>query len=50
VTLAELGHPIVGDRIYGSERSLDRHLLHATDIDIEGFTAHSNLPPEIENA
>ncbi len=40
-TLAALGHPVVGDRIYGSERALDRHLLHATDIDIEGFTAHS---------
>jgi 23S rRNA pseudouridine1911/1915/1917 synthase len=30
--LAALGHPVVGDRLYGSERSLERHLLHARRI------------------
>ena len=49
-TLASLGHPIIGDRIYGSDRSLDRHLLHATDIDVEGFSAHSPAPPEIDRS
>ena len=28
--LAELGHPILGDELYGSESSAPRLLLHAT--------------------
>lgn len=32
--LASIGHPVVGDRLYGSERSLPdhRHLLHASQL------------------
>ena len=30
VHLAELGHPILGDELYGSESSAPRLLLHAT--------------------
>jgi 23S rRNA pseudouridine1911/1915/1917 synthase len=50
VTLAHLGHPLLGDRIYGSDRDLGRHLLHATEIDIEGFRAESPPPPELAPA
>ncbi len=50
VTLAHLGHPVIGDRLYGSDRNLSRHLLHAVEIDIEGFTATSSAPPEIVEA
>ncbi len=45
VTLAELGHPIVGDRRYGSTTHLARHLLHAASIAWDGFEAASE-PPE----
>jgi 23S rRNA-/tRNA-specific pseudouridylate synthase len=47
VTLAHLGHPIVGDRVYGSAADLDRHLLHATSIQIGDFLARSTPPPEL---
>jgi 23S rRNA pseudouridine1911/1915/1917 synthase len=50
VTLAHMGHPLLGDRIYGSDRDLGRHLLHATEIDIEGFRAESPPPPEVAPA
>jgi 23S rRNA pseudouridine1911/1915/1917 synthase len=46
-TLAHLGHPVVGDRLYGSPRVLDRHLLHASEIRIEDFSANSPVPSEI---
>jgi tRNA pseudouridine32 synthase/23S rRNA pseudouridine746 synthase len=32
VHLAELGHPILGDELYGSEESAPRLLLHATQL------------------
>ncbi len=43
-TLAELGHPVIGDRIYGSEQDLDRHWLHAATIQLLGFEASSPVP------
>jgi 23S rRNA pseudouridine1911/1915/1917 synthase len=46
-TLAELGHPIVGDRLYGSPLELARHWLHAASIAWEGFSAESEPPPEL---
>jgi 23S rRNA pseudouridine1911/1915/1917 synthase len=47
VTLAHLGHPVLGDRPYGSNLALGRHLLHAAEIRIEGFSAGSPVPREI---
>ncbi len=46
-TLAHLGMPVVGDRLYGSPARIDRHLLHATHLALEGFAAGSPAPPEI---
>ncbi len=48
VTLAWLGHPVVGDRLYGSERSLGRHLLHATRLRIGDAEANSAVPAGFE--
>lgn len=44
ISLAHLGHPVVGDVLYGSSRELGRHLLHATEIRIEDFSARSSPP------
>ena len=46
-SLAWLGHPVVGDRLYGSPWQGDRHLLHAVSIRLEGFEASSQVPVEI---
>ena len=48
-TLAHLGHPLLGDREYGSPRELGRHLLHATFISTLGFDAASSLPEIFES-
>ncbi len=48
VTLAWLGHPVVGDRLYGSDRSLGRHLLHATRLRIGDAEANSAVPAGFE--
>jgi 23S rRNA pseudouridine1911/1915/1917 synthase len=48
-TLAHLGHPVLGDALYGSSRPLSRHLLHAAEIQIAGFRASSTVPLEITN-
>jgi 23S rRNA pseudouridine1911/1915/1917 synthase len=48
VTLAHLGHPVVGDRLYGSSVELGRHLLHAIHLRIEDFEASAPPPPELE--
>jgi 23S rRNA pseudouridine1911/1915/1917 synthase len=45
-TLAHLGHPVLGDRLYGSSLELDRHLLHATFIEACGFEARSAPPTD----
>lgn len=46
-TLAHLGHPVVGDALYGSPVDCGHHLLHATFIRIGAFEASSAAPPEI---
>ena len=46
-TLAELGHPIVGDRLYGSAVLLERHWLHAAALSWDEFSAESAPPPEL---
>ncbi|MCE2392173.1 MAG: RluA family pseudouridine synthase [Proteobacteria bacterium] len=43
-SLSQRGHPVVGDRLYGSTTKLDRHLLHAAWIRIGGFEASAPLP------
>ncbi|HEY2407995.1 MAG TPA: RluA family pseudouridine synthase [Polyangiaceae bacterium] len=51
--LAAIGHPIVGDRLYGGEREPrlgERHALHASqlawsgDADLRGFSVSAPLP------
>jgi len=44
-TLAELGHPVVGDRLYGSSANEARHWLHALEIELDGFAIRA-APPE----
>ena len=46
-TLAHLGFPVVGDRVYGSSVSLDRHWLHAESLEWDGFAARAAVPPEL---
>lgn len=45
-TLAYLGHPVVGDSLYGSATPLPRHLLHASFLAFADFSAESPLPAE----
>ena len=47
-TLAHLGHPVVGDSLYGSTRELSRHLLHAQSIRWDEFAAQAPLPGEFD--
>jgi len=56
--LAALGHPIVGDRLYGaadSPRPCDRHFLHAARLelvdphDAQAIRVEAPLPPELES-
>lgn len=46
-TLAHLGHPVIGDRLYGSSEVLGRHWLHASRFKLGGFEARSEPPPEL---
>ena len=46
-TLAELGHPIVGDALYGSTAPLGRHWLHCASIAWDAFAAESEPPSEL---
>ena len=47
VGLAWLGHPVIGDRLYGSEAPLERHLLHASVFRLGSFAAQADLPAEM---
>ena len=47
VSLAHLGHPILGDRVYGSPLALERHWLHALRLGIDTFEAEAPPPPEL---
>jgi 23S rRNA pseudouridine1911/1915/1917 synthase len=44
--LAHLGHPILGDVLYGSPLELGRHLLHAESIELGPLAARAPVPPE----
>jgi 23S rRNA pseudouridine1911/1915/1917 synthase len=46
-TLAHLQRPVVGDLLYGSDRALGRHLLHATEIRVGELRAASPPPREV---
>ena len=46
-SLAHLGHPVVGDTLYGSEEVLGRHLLHAWSLTLDDFEACAPPPPEL---
>ncbi len=45
-SLAALGHPVVGDAVYGSKARLPRHLLHATELRLLELHAQSTPPPD----
>lgn len=56
VHLAWLGHPVVGDRVYGSRRQAllhDRHFLHARDLAFthpktgQALSLTAEMPPEL---
>jgi 23S rRNA pseudouridine1911/1915/1917 synthase len=51
-TLAHLGHPIVGDVVYGSPRPLPgdgpRHLLHAASVRVGTFAATAPPPAALD--
>jgi 23S rRNA pseudouridine1911/1915/1917 synthase len=58
VHLAFIGHPVVGDLVYGRRKqviTLDRHFLHADSItftrpmDGEPMTVSAPLPPDLQN-
>lgn len=56
VHLASIGHPVVGDKLYGAPASpLGRYFLHARQITFtspttgERITVSAPLPPELEN-
>ncbi len=42
-SLAYLGHPIIGDKLYGSDIDLDRFLLHAYSIDFKKFLTNESV-------
>ena len=50
-----LGHPIVGDKLYGSHRNAPRHLLHANYLEFhhplsgKKLKFHSPLPKDFES-
>lgn len=48
VHLAYLGHPIVGDELYGSKTNAKRILLHSHKIEILGKKFEAKLPKDIE--
>jgi 23S rRNA pseudouridine1911/1915/1917 synthase len=46
--LAHLGHPVVGDALYGSPLSLARHLLHAERIELGALVASAPVPGDFD--
>ncbi|MDH4017313.1 MAG: RluA family pseudouridine synthase [Actinomycetota bacterium] len=59
VTLAHLGHPLIGDRTYGGKRRDDRadwaaacgatrHMLHAAEVEVDEVHAVAPLAPDFE--
>ncbi|MEX1051981.1 MAG: RNA pseudouridine synthase [Patescibacteria group bacterium] len=58
VHMKAIGHPIVGDRLYGEKASeiiaqdlgINRQALHAAEITVDGSHYQSPLPPELKEA
>lgn len=57
VHLASIGHPVVGDPVYGDKKlneefkvkhGLSRQYLHAEEIKIDGKTFHAKLPHDLQ--
>lgn len=50
VMFAHKGHPVIGDKTYGSSERLEfeveRQMLHATFLEVEGIKARSSYPTE----
>lgn len=42
-SLSELGHPIIGDRLYGSKYELDRFLLHSYYLSFKEFISGESI-------
>ena len=50
VMMADLGHPIVGDTLYGSTRDDCRVLLHAQRLKFGDIDVTAPIPDEMKNA
>ncbi|HAI12257.1 MAG TPA: hypothetical protein DCM28_11170 [Phycisphaerales bacterium] len=50
VMMADLGHPIVGDTLYGSTRDDCRVMLHAQRIKFDDIDVIAPIPDEMKNA
>ncbi|HEY8669143.1 MAG TPA: RluA family pseudouridine synthase [Tepidisphaeraceae bacterium] len=50
VMLAELGHPVIGDKTYGRNDALNapRHMLHALRVTAAGAAAESPIPSDFQ--
>lgn len=46
VTMAHLGHPLLGDGVYGREDSATRHMLHAAALQFEDLDVTSPDPED----
>lgn len=42
-SLTDLGHPIWGDKLYGSDKNLDRFLLHSYKLEFTSFYNEENI-------
>ncbi|MCI5972935.1 MAG: RluA family pseudouridine synthase [Anaerococcus sp.] len=42
-SLSDLGHPIWGDKLYGSNKNLDRFLLHSYKLEFTSFYNEENI-------
>lgn len=49
VHLAAIGHPIVGDKLYGNPESGERMMLHASQLKILDYEFEAKLPEEFLN-
>lgn len=43
LSLQSLGHPIYGDKLYGSNKDLDRFLLHSYKLEFKSFFNEENI-------
>ncbi len=51
VMLAELGHPVLADQLYGSKSSIvERQMLHAKSIKIDGISAIAEYSADFKEA